>query len=35
MDEHKYIEDILLEGANKADEIAEKKMKEIKNIIGF
>ena len=35
MDDHKYIEDILLEGANKADQIAEKKMKEIKNIIGF
>ena len=35
MNDQKYLEDILLEGANKADEIAEKKIKEIKNIIGF
>ena len=33
--DEKYIDNILIEGAEKADEIARKKIKKIKEIIGF
>ena len=35
LDNPKYLDDILLEGSNKADEIASKKIKEIKKLVGF
>jgi tryptophanyl-tRNA synthetase len=35
LDEPKYLDDILLNGAIKANEIASRKIKEIKNLIGF
>jgi tryptophanyl-tRNA synthetase len=33
--DHKYLDEILLNGSKKADEIASKKMKEIKELVGF
>tara|TARA_B110000003_G_scaffold238981_1_gene244838 strand:+ start:25 stop:1026 length:1002 start_codon:yes stop_codon:yes gene_type:complete len=33
--DNKYLDDILLEGSQKADEIASKKIKEIKELVGF
>ncbi len=33
--DHQYLDEILLEGANKAEVIAEKKIKEMKKIMGF
>ena len=33
--DREYLDRILLEGSNKADEIANKKIKEIKKIVGF
>ena len=35
LDDPKYLDDILLEGSNKAGTIASKKMKEIKKLVGF
>ena len=35
LDNLEYLDDILLEGSNKADEIASKKIKEIKKLVGF
>jgi len=35
LDDTKYLDDILLEGSNKADKIASKKIKEIKELVGF
>jgi tryptophanyl-tRNA synthetase len=35
LDDPKYLDDILLEGSNKADIIASKKIKEIKKLVGF
>jgi len=35
LDNPKYLDDILLEGSNKADEIASKKIKEIQKLVGF
>jgi len=33
--DNNFIDDVLNEGAKKADEIASKKVKEMKNILGF
>jgi tryptophanyl-tRNA synthetase len=35
LDDTKYLDDILLDGSNKADTIASKKIKEIKKLVGF
>ena len=35
LNEKKYLDEILLEGAKKADKIASKKIKEIKDLVGF
>tara|TARA_B110001452_G_C15234087_1_gene427337 strand:- start:750 stop:1751 length:1002 start_codon:yes stop_codon:yes gene_type:complete len=35
LDDPKYLDGILLDGSNKANSIASKKMKEIKNLVGF
>ena len=35
LDDPKYLDDILLDGSNKADKIASKKIKEIKELVGF
>ena len=35
LDDPKYLDDILLEGSQKADHIASKKIKEIKELVGF
>ena len=35
LDDTKYLDDILLEGSNKADIIASKKIREIKKLVGF
>ena len=35
LDDSKYLDNILLEGSNKADNIASKKIKEIKKLVGF
>jgi tryptophanyl-tRNA synthetase len=35
LDDPKYLDDILLDGSNKADKIASKKIKEIKKLVGF
>ena len=35
INDQQYLDNILLEGANKAEEIAGKKIKEMKKIIGF
>ena len=35
INDKEYLDKILLEGVNKADEIADKKIKEMKKIIGF
>ena len=35
LDDSKYLDDILLEGSNKANHIASKKIKEIKDLVGF
>ena len=31
----KYLDDILMDGSNKADKIASKKIKKIKQLVGF
>ena len=35
LDDPRYLDDILLDGSNKADKIASKKIKEIKKLVGF
>ena len=35
LNDSKYLDDILLDGSNKADKIASKKIKEIKKLVGF
>ena len=35
LEDEKYLDSILLEGSNKADEIASKKIKDIKELVGF
>jgi tryptophanyl-tRNA synthetase len=35
LDDPKYLDDILLDGSNKAEKIASKKIKEIKKLVGF
>jgi len=35
LDDTKYLDDILMDGSNKADKIASKKIKEIKQLVGF
>jgi len=35
LDDPRYLDDILLDGSNKADQIASKKIKEIKKLVGF
>ena len=35
LNDTKYLDDILLDGSNKADKIASKKIKEIKQLVGF
>ena len=35
LNDEKYLDTILLEGSNKADKIASKKIKEIKELVGF
>jgi tryptophanyl-tRNA synthetase len=35
LNDEKYLDDILLEGSQKADKIASKKIKEIKEFVGF
>ena len=35
LNDEKYLDEILLEGAKKADKIASKKIKEIKELVGF
>jgi tryptophanyl-tRNA synthetase len=35
LDDEKYLDGILLEGSEKADKIASKKIREIKDLIGF
>jgi len=35
LEDKKYLDEILLEGSNKADKIASKKIKEIKELVGF
>ena len=35
LDDEKYLDTILLEGSDKADKIASKKIKEIKELVGF
>ena len=35
LNDEKYLDTILLEGSDKADKIASKKIKEIKELVGF
>ena len=35
LDDTKYLDDILMDGSNKADKIASKKIKEIKQLVGL
>ena len=35
LDDEKYLDEILLKGSEKADKIASKKIKEIKELVGF
>jgi len=35
LNDPKYLDDILFDGANKADKIASKKIREIKKLVGF
>jgi tryptophanyl-tRNA synthetase len=35
LNDQKYLDNILLEGSQKADEIASKKIKEMKKLVGF
>ena len=35
LEDEKYLDTILLEGSDKADKIASKKIKEIKELVGF
>ena len=35
LEDKNYLDSILLEGSNKADKIAAKKIKEIKDLVGF
>ena len=35
LEDQKFLDSVLLEGSNKADKIASKKMKEMKELVGF